>query len=124
MLGTILLSLLICISSACIIFFLVSIRQTVVKTKVKLLQNNMAIKYVYKKSQTLETKLDTLIKQLGELDTKSSFPAAPKDNIERQYERAKRILKNGLMDEEELLGACDITAEEIELLSGLIHNAD
>lgn len=122
MLVFIILGTFICIGFGVCFYFLASIRKALIKNKIKLSQNNTAIKYVQEQLKQHETKLDTIINLLHDLEMKSSLSVKNKDSIEHQYDRAKRILKNNVLQEDALLQSCDMTAEEIELLSGLIQN--
>ena len=69
---------------------------------------------------SMEKKLENIQDSLLHIDKRSSVGDS-KDKIEYQYERARKILKNGLADEQDILQSCNITLEEIELLSGMAN---
>lgn len=83
-------------------------------------QQHASIKSMHEKLALMDHKIDSLILILNDMDIKSSSLGKGKDTIEHQYERAKRILKNGLIEEKDLLNSCRITKEEMELLSELM----
>lgn len=86
-------------------------------------QHNNAIKSLQEQTKSQEAKLETIITLLHDLEMESYFSKKNNDNIEHQYDRAKRILKNNELRGDDLLQSCDMTAEEIELLSCLRSNS-
>lgn len=106
------------------IFFMVAIYPTISQIKSRSIQHSAALRFLLRSMEDQEKNIGSAINQINTLDRKSVFPAAVKDDIEHQYDRAKRILKNGLMDDHDLLDSCDITLEEMELLSGMITNTE
>jgi hypothetical protein len=97
----------------------------VMKMKLKLLQSNMSSRIIYKNMQVLENKMASIHASFTNSDNKpNSSSGDTKDKIEYQYERARKILKNGLADEQDILQSCNITLEEVELLSGLVGHED
>lgn len=101
------------------LFFLITTYPKIKNTTLRVLQNNIGMKLVHKAIQDQEQILHALE------DKKMVFTnGKPQEEIEYQYDRAKKILQNGLMKEKEVLQYCDITLEEMELLSGLIKKTE
>lgn len=120
----ILVSFLLTLSLGFTLYCLMVIQPSLRLIKARMLQHNMGLKLVLKAVQEQENVLNKMLGALGELDKKSSFSSPAKEDIEQQYERAKRILKNGIIEEKDLLNSCDITLEEMELLSDLIKHPE
>ncbi|KGP63717.1 hypothetical protein EP47_04965 [Legionella norrlandica] len=119
MVEIILLSILLAINLSFIFFFLFSVYPQIKNTKLRALQNNLGMKLIHKAIQEQKAILQSIE------DNKMVFSnGKPKEEIEHQYDRAKKILQNGIMEEKDILQYCDITLEEMELLSGLIKNTE
>lgn len=117
----ILLNILLVINLTFTCFFIFAIYPLFKRIKLGVFQNNMNLKLLHKSIQEQEK----LIQAINSEEKKPVFSnAKPKEEIELQYERAKTVLQNGIMNEEDILEYCDITFEEMELLSGLINTTD
>lgn len=104
------------------LFFLVSVYPAIKLIKLRVLQSNMGINVIHKSVQEQEKILQQL---LNAEDKRSPFSnSKSKEDIESQYDRAKNVLQKGIMDEKDILECCDITLEEMELLTGLIKKPE
>lgn len=99
-------------------------RHLLTKVKIRLRQQGSLIRIMSKQHQLLERKIDSLVTMVSSREKETAFNPDPKDIIEHQYERAKRIMKKGTNEDIDILRSCNMTSEEMELLSGLIMTVD
>lgn len=91
----------------------------------KLIQHERIIRLSSKNVTDLKSSVE---EQLEALKVISKKPASPvpntsfvsKEAIEKNYERAKNLIERGVVPNRELMESCNMTEEELELLSGLL----
>lgn len=103
------------------LYQLASINKTVLKTKIKIAQNTLALRVLYKKLQSIESMLQNQSRQLNHLNEPPRAIDSKQDPILTEYEKAKRVFKKGVTDDIQSLSNYDITEEELELLSDLMQ---
>lgn len=107
--------------SGIVLYQLNSINKILLKTKIKMSQNTIALRVLFKKLQSVEVGLKNQSKHLNSLN-EQPWPISKKtDSIATEYERARRILKKGTEAELNTLHNFDMTEEEIELLTDLMQ---
>jgi len=107
--------------SSFFLYQLMVLKQIIVKTKMKLSQNTIALRVIYKNIQALESNIQSQSTMLTKFDQQTLNQTNPNDKIEHQYTRAKRILQQGSEEDIHSLHSCDMTEEEMELLTDLMQ---
>ncbi len=110
-----------CLLAVCL-FLLVHLKSSLLKTKTKLSENTIAMRVIYKNIQSLEGKIQSQSSLLNQIDEQRAQNPDPKNNIEQEYARARQILKSGADEDISHLHSCDMTQEEIELLTDLMKS--
>ncbi len=93
-------------------------RKLLSKIKMKQSQHAVALRVIFKNIEAIDSKLQSIMHAQLEQQNSKSFHV--QNDIEQQYERAKKILKNGANGDLDSLHSCDMTEEEIELLTDLM----
>lgn len=115
--------LLLMLSISCASLYLqFTMRKLLFKIKMRLSQNAMSVRDVYKKMEAMETVLSSMERVLA--DQQILRAGQELNDIEKQYKKAKSVLKRGSKEEMHSLQGIDMTSEEIELLTGLMQSVD
>jgi hypothetical protein len=103
--------------------------QSLHQLNINFMQNNMMMQMVGKQFSELEAKFEARVDALkatplaatAPLATEIEIPPSPifmsKETIEKNYERAKSLLKRGMPLDRDLMKSCQMTEEEFELLA-------
>jgi hypothetical protein len=90
----------------------------------KLIQNEKTTHVFSKKITELKSHFEEQFETLKVISKKPAPPVSStsfvsKEVIEQNYERAKNLIERGVIPDRELMESCNMTEEELELLSGL-----
>lgn len=106
------------------LYQMVMTKKELMHLKSKFSQNTIAMRVLLKNIEAIEGKLQNQSQILTQIDQQTIPSSQSQQQIEGQYERAKRILKNGSEEDIDNLHSCDMTKEEIELLTDLMQAGD
>ncbi len=104
----------------CTVEFFV-LRRTMLKVKEEAAKTGLILRVMAKKLTSFEKSLEVHNNNMAQIEQNPRFyNNSINDSIEHQYERARRVLKHGAKDDLSKLRQCDMTDEEIELLTDLV----
>ena len=117
--GVILGSLMFILFVLCTIEFYI-LRRTMIKVKDEAAKTGLILRVITKKIMSFEKTIEAYHSKAAPVEPAPRYYNDAHDSIEHQYERAKRVLKHGAKDDLSKLRQCDMTDEEIELLTDLV----
>lgn len=105
-------------------YHLIKMNRLLTRFNRKIIQNEKSIHVFSKKITELKSHFEEHFESLKVISKKpapsvSSTSFVSKEVIEQNYERAKNLIERGVVPDRELMESCNMTEEELELLSGL-----
>lgn len=104
---------------------IIKMHRLLTKLNRKLIQNERNLQLFSKKIEDLKSNIEEQFEALKALSKKPPEPLpstsfVSKEAIEQNYKRAKNLIERGVVPNRELMESCNMTEEELELLSDSI----
>lgn len=107
-------------------YHIIKMSRLLTKVNRKLVQNERNVQLLSEKITALKGNLEEQFEALKVISKKPAVPVVnttlAKESIVQNYERAKNLLDRGVVPNRELMESCNMTEEELELLSGTLSD--